>query len=98
MMVKSPAPRCATSRMPRIIAEANRVTVTSSEMKPMLIERMRGASAGKTMYVIPYLMSPPGSPLESYAAGVNAWIDGHPLPREFDQNTLTVHLIFEYQR
>ncbi|MGB0102517.1 MAG: phosphoenolpyruvate carboxykinase, partial [Nocardioides sp.] len=32
----------------------------ASEMKPMLVERMRGASAGKTMYVIPYLMAPPG--------------------------------------
>ncbi len=31
---------------------------------------MKGAMAGKTMYVIPYLMSPPGSPLERYAAGV----------------------------
>ena len=31
---------------------------------------MRGASAGKTMYVIPYLMAPPGSPLEPYAVGV----------------------------
>jgi len=31
---------------------------------------MRGASAGKTMYVVPYLMAPPGSPLEAYAAGV----------------------------
>jgi phosphoenolpyruvate carboxykinase (GTP) len=39
-------------------------------MKEMLVERMRGASAGKTMYVIPYLMSPPGNPLEEYAAGV----------------------------
>ena len=29
-------------------------------MKPLLEERMRGASAGKTMYVIPYLMAPPG--------------------------------------
>jgi len=42
----------------------------SSEMKPMLEERMRGASAGKTMYVVPYLMAPPGSPLEPYARGV----------------------------
>ena len=42
----------------------------ASEMKPLLESKMRGASAGKTMYVIPYLMAPPGSPLESYAAGV----------------------------
>ena len=42
----------------------------ADEMKPLLEERMRGASAGKTMYVIPYLMAPPGSPLEKYAAGV----------------------------
>lgn len=42
----------------------------SSEMKPKLQGLMKGASAGKTMYVIPYLMSPPGNPLEKYAAGV----------------------------
>jgi phosphoenolpyruvate carboxykinase (GTP) len=42
----------------------------SSEMKPRLEGLMRGASAGRTMYVIPYLMAPPGSPLEKYAAGV----------------------------
>ncbi len=42
----------------------------SSEMKPLLEGLMRGASAGKTMYVIPYLMSPQGSPLERFAAGV----------------------------
>ncbi len=42
----------------------------ASEMKPMLEDRMRGASKGKTMYVIPYLMSPPGNALEAYAAGV----------------------------
>lgn len=42
----------------------------AAEMTELLVERMRGASAGKTMYVIPYLMAPPGSPLEAYAAGV----------------------------
>ncbi|HEY2691052.1 MAG TPA: phosphoenolpyruvate carboxykinase (GTP) [Streptosporangiaceae bacterium] len=42
----------------------------ASEMRPLLEERMRGASAGKTMYVVPYLMAPAGSPLERYAAGV----------------------------
>jgi phosphoenolpyruvate carboxykinase (GTP) len=40
------------------------------EMKARLTELMRGASKGKTMYVIPYLMAAPGSPLERYAAGV----------------------------
>ncbi|MCW2619195.1 MAG: pckG, partial [Modestobacter sp.] len=30
----------------------------ASEMRPLLEERMRGASAGKTMYVVPYLMAP----------------------------------------
>lgn len=42
----------------------------SSEMKPLLEKQMTGASKGKTMYVIPYLMAPPGSPLEPYAVGV----------------------------
>jgi phosphoenolpyruvate carboxykinase (GTP) len=42
----------------------------ASEMRPLLEERMRGASGGKTMYVVPYLMAPVGSPLERYAAGV----------------------------
>jgi phosphoenolpyruvate carboxykinase (GTP) len=42
----------------------------AEEMRALLEDRMRGASAGKTMYVIPYLMAPPGSPLERYAAGV----------------------------
>jgi phosphoenolpyruvate carboxykinase (GTP) len=42
----------------------------ASEMRELLEQRMRGASAGKTMYVVPYLMAPPGSPLEPYAAGV----------------------------
>src|SRR5690242_14236274 len=42
----------------------------ASEMRPLLEERMRGASAGKTMYVVPYLMAPEGSPLEQFAVGV----------------------------
>lgn len=42
----------------------------SSEVKPLLTSRMRGASAGKTMYVVPYLMAPPGTPLANFALGV----------------------------
>ncbi len=42
----------------------------AEEMKPMLHDRMRGASVGKTMYVIPYLMSPPGNELAPWATGV----------------------------
>ena len=42
----------------------------AEEMKAKLVGLMTGASKGKTMYVIPYLMSAPGSPLEKYAAGV----------------------------
>ncbi|SDX90199.1 phosphoenolpyruvate carboxykinase (GTP) [Modestobacter sp. DSM 44400] len=55
----------------------------ASEMRPLLEERMRGASAGKTMYVVPYLMAPPGSPLEAYAAGVELT----------DSRTVVLHMI-----
>lgn len=55
----------------------------SSEMKPLLEGRMRGQLAGKTMYVIPYLMSPPGSPLERFAAGVELT----------DNRTVVLHMI-----
>ncbi len=55
----------------------------ASEMHPILEERMRGASAGKTMYVVPYLMAPPGSPLEPYAAGVELT----------DHRTVVLHMI-----
>ena len=52
-------------------------------MRPLLEEQMRGASAGKTMYVVPYLMAPPGSPLEPYAAGVELT----------DHRTVALHMI-----
>lgn len=55
----------------------------ASEMRPLLEERMRGASAGKTMYVIPYLMCPPGSPLEDFAGGVQLT----------DHRTVVLHMI-----
>jgi phosphoenolpyruvate carboxykinase (GTP) len=55
----------------------------ASEMRPLLEERMRGASAGKTMYVVPYLMAPPGSPLEAFAAGVQVT----------DTRTVVLHMI-----
>jgi len=55
----------------------------SSEMKPLLEGLMTGASKGKTMYVVPYLMAPPGSPLEAYAAGVELT----------DSRTVVLHMI-----
>ncbi|MFY9891620.1 MAG: phosphoenolpyruvate carboxykinase (GTP) [Streptosporangiaceae bacterium] len=55
----------------------------ASEMRPLLEGLMRGASAGKTMYVIPYLMAPPGSPLEPYAVGVELT----------DHRTVALHMI-----
>jgi len=55
----------------------------ASEMKPKLEERMRGASAGKTMYVIPYLMAPPGNELAPWATGVELT----------DTRTVVLHMI-----
>jgi phosphoenolpyruvate carboxykinase (GTP) len=55
----------------------------ASEMKPSLEERMRGASAGKTMYVIPYLMAPPGNALAPWATGVELT----------DTRTVVLHMI-----
>ncbi len=55
----------------------------AAEMKALQEERMRGASAGKTMYVIPYLMAPPGSPLEDFSAGVELT----------DHRTVVLHMI-----
>jgi phosphoenolpyruvate carboxykinase (GTP) len=55
----------------------------AAEMRPILEGLMRGASTGKTMYVVPYLMAPPGSPLEAYAAGVELT----------DSRTVALHMI-----
>jgi phosphoenolpyruvate carboxykinase (GTP) len=55
----------------------------SGEIRPLVEDLMSGASAGKTMYVIPYLMAPPGSPLEAYAAGVELT----------DHRTVALHMI-----
>lgn len=42
----------------------------AAEIRPIVEGNMKGAMAGKTMYVIPYLMAPVGSPLEKWAAGI----------------------------
>ncbi|WIK64009.1 phosphoenolpyruvate carboxykinase (GTP) [Gleimia hominis] len=42
----------------------------ASRVTQLQKERMTGAFAGKTMYVLPYLMAPVGSPLEKWARGV----------------------------
>ena len=55
----------------------------SSEIRPIVEGNMKGAMAGKTMYVIPYLMAPPGSPLEKYGAGVQLT----------DHRTVVLHMI-----
>ena len=55
----------------------------AAQMRPILDGLMRGASAGKTMYVVPYLMAPPGSPLEAFAAGVELT----------DSRTVALHMI-----
>jgi phosphoenolpyruvate carboxykinase (GTP) len=55
----------------------------AAQMRPLLTDRMRGASVGKTMYVIPYLMAPPGSPLVPYAVGVELT----------DHRTVALHMI-----
>jgi len=42
----------------------------SSELKPRVMELMRNAAAGKTLYAIPYVMAPDGSSLTPWAAGL----------------------------
>ena len=42
----------------------------ADEVRAQQVERMSGAMAGQTMYVVPYLMASPGSPLARWAVGV----------------------------
>ena len=42
----------------------------ADEVRAQQVERMSGAMTGRTMYVVPYLMAPPGSPLARWAVGV----------------------------
>jgi phosphoenolpyruvate carboxykinase (GTP) len=55
----------------------------TSEIRPIVEGHMKGAMAGRTMYVIPYLMAPPGAPLEKYGAGVQLT----------DHRTVVLHMI-----
>ena len=55
----------------------------ATETRAALHAPMRGASRGKTMYVIPYLMAPPGSPLDRWAAGVELT----------DDRTVALHML-----
>ncbi|MGN6251034.1 MAG: phosphoenolpyruvate carboxykinase (GTP) [Marmoricola sp.] len=55
----------------------------AEEIKPVVIDKMRGASAGKTMYVIPYLMAPQGNALAPWATGVELT----------DTRTVVLHMI-----
>lgn len=55
----------------------------ADEVTATLRERMRAASAGKTMYVVPYLMAVPGTPLAPFAAGVQLT----------DDRTVVLHMI-----
>ncbi|MDO5700371.1 MAG: phosphoenolpyruvate carboxykinase (GTP) [Bowdeniella nasicola] len=55
----------------------------ADEVTAEQIDKMRGASRGKTMYVIPYLMAPQGSPLERWARGVQLT----------DNRTVVLHML-----
>lgn len=55
----------------------------TSEIQPVFEENSKGASAGRTAYVIPYLMAAPGSPLEEFAAGIELT----------DSRTVVLHMI-----
>ncbi len=55
----------------------------TSEIRPVVEGNMKDALAGKTMYVIPYLMAPTGAPLEKWGAGIQLT----------DHRTVVMHMI-----
>ncbi len=55
----------------------------AAEAKSNYLKLVAGASKGKTLYVVPYLMAPQGSPLEKFAAGVELT----------DARTVVLHMI-----
>ncbi|HWS58946.1 MAG TPA: phosphoenolpyruvate carboxykinase domain-containing protein, partial [Actinotalea sp.] len=55
----------------------------TAQIRPIVEGHMKGALDGRTMYVIPYLMGPPGSPLEKWGAGVQLT----------DHRTVVLHMI-----
>lgn len=55
----------------------------AEEAKANYLDLVAGQAKGKTLYVVPYLMAPPGSPLEKYAAGVQLT----------DTRTVVLHMI-----
>ena len=54
-----------------------------AQIKAKLDRLTKGEMAGKTMYVLPYLMAPPGTVLEQWAAGVQLT----------DSRTVVLHMI-----
>src|SRR3954469_25415687 len=55
----------------------------AAELRPLVEDQMRGQVQGKTMYVIPYLMAPPGNALAPWATGVELT----------DSRTVVLHMI-----
>ncbi|MCB2175300.1 MAG: phosphoenolpyruvate carboxykinase (GTP) [Actinomycetales bacterium] len=55
----------------------------ADEIRPVVEAEMKDALRGRTMYVIPYLMAPPGAPLEAYGAGIQLT----------DHRTVVLHMI-----
>ncbi len=67
----------------------------ADEVDAIVRERMRGASAGKTLYVVPYLMAVPGGPLASFGAGVQLTDDRTVVLQMIRMARVGIHLFEE---